>query len=81
MRFEWDERERQANLAKHGLDFLGADLIFSRGALQLSIGAQGRGEMGDVGLLEGREGSRGSSRSPILAIRSPSMSWMTSSLS
>jgi uncharacterized protein len=28
MRFEWDERKRLSNLAKHGLDFLDADLIF-----------------------------------------------------
>lgn len=27
MEFEWDERKRQANRAKHGLDFADADLI------------------------------------------------------
>jgi uncharacterized DUF497 family protein len=24
MDFEWDERKRQANIAKHGIDFVGA---------------------------------------------------------
>ena len=26
MRYEWDERKREANLRKHGLDFVRADL-------------------------------------------------------
>ena len=28
MIFEWDESKRMANIAKHGLDFLDADLLF-----------------------------------------------------
>jgi uncharacterized DUF497 family protein len=28
MRFEWDERKRQSNLAKHGLDFLDVSAVF-----------------------------------------------------
>lgn len=28
MRYEWDERKREANLSKHGLDFVRADLVF-----------------------------------------------------
>jgi uncharacterized DUF497 family protein len=28
MRYEWDERKRAANLDKHGLDFVDADLVF-----------------------------------------------------
>lgn len=28
MNYEWDERKRQINIRKHGLDFLDADLIF-----------------------------------------------------
>ena len=28
MEFEWDERKREANLAKHGLDFIDAELVF-----------------------------------------------------
>jgi uncharacterized DUF497 family protein len=55
MQFEWDERKRLANLAKHGLDFLDADLIF-RGALY-SYPSERRGEdrWVTVGLLDGRE--------------------------
>jgi uncharacterized DUF497 family protein len=30
MRFEWDERKRLANLAKHGLDFRRAVQVFAR---------------------------------------------------
>ncbi len=28
MRFEWDEAKRLANIAKHGIDFLRAELVF-----------------------------------------------------
>jgi uncharacterized protein len=28
MRFEWDEAKRQSNIAKHGIDFVRASLIF-----------------------------------------------------
>jgi uncharacterized DUF497 family protein len=28
MRFEWDERKRRANLAKHGIDFAALDQMF-----------------------------------------------------
>jgi hypothetical protein len=30
MNYEWDEEKRLANLAKHGLDFLDAPLVFQR---------------------------------------------------
>jgi uncharacterized protein len=30
MRFEWDETKRRSNIAKHGIDFLRARLIFDR---------------------------------------------------
>ena len=29
MEFEWDERKRSANIAKHGVDFLRASMVFS----------------------------------------------------
>ena len=29
MRFEWDERKRRANLAKHGMDFAALDQMFA----------------------------------------------------
>lgn len=28
MKFEWDEQKRQANLQKHGIDFVGAEGVF-----------------------------------------------------
>jgi uncharacterized DUF497 family protein len=28
MNYEWDERKREANLEKHGLDFVRADIVF-----------------------------------------------------
>jgi uncharacterized protein len=28
MEFEWDEAKRQANLAKHGVDFIAAEALF-----------------------------------------------------
>ncbi len=33
MLFEWDEEKRRANLAKHGLDFEDAGVVFSRPVL------------------------------------------------
>jgi len=29
MRFEWDERKRKANVAKHGIDFADARIVFA----------------------------------------------------
>jgi uncharacterized DUF497 family protein len=55
MRFEWDERKRESNLEKHGLDFLDAELIF-RGALySYPSERQSEARWTTVGLLEGRE--------------------------
>ena len=28
MRFEWDEGKREANLRKHGIDFVGVEAVF-----------------------------------------------------
>jgi uncharacterized protein len=57
MRFEWEERKRESNLEKHGLDFLDAELIF-RGALySYPSERQSEARWTTVGLLEGR-GSR-----------------------
>jgi uncharacterized DUF497 family protein len=42
MRFALDERKRLANLAKHGLDFLDADLIF--GGMPYSYPSKRQGE-------------------------------------
>jgi uncharacterized DUF497 family protein len=29
MEFEWDENKRQANIAKHGIDFIAASAVFN----------------------------------------------------
>lgn len=38
MRFEWDEAKRRSNVAKHGIDFRHALLVFD-GWLRLDIGS------------------------------------------
>jgi uncharacterized protein len=55
MRFEWDEPKRLANLAKHGLDFLDADLIFRAALYSYPSERPGEDRWVTVGLLEGRE--------------------------
>jgi uncharacterized protein len=55
MRFEWDERKRLVNLAKHGLDFLDADLIFRGPLYSYSSERRGEDRWVTIGLLEGRE--------------------------
>ncbi len=53
--FEWDERKRQLNLDKHGLDFLRATELFD-GRPILSVPARNSAEdrFLSVGELEGR---------------------------
>ena len=34
MRFEWDERKREDNIRKHGIDFVDAALIFEGSTLE-----------------------------------------------
>ena len=34
LKFEWDEAKRLSNIAKHGIDFLDADLLFERPRLE-----------------------------------------------
>jgi hypothetical protein len=46
MRFEWDERKRQANLAKHGLDFRRAVRVFDRPSFTYPSPKLDEGEMG-----------------------------------
>jgi uncharacterized protein len=55
MQFVWDEHKRLANLAKHGLDFLDADLIFRGRLYSYPSERQGEDRWVTVGLLEGRE--------------------------
>jgi uncharacterized protein len=55
MRFEWDEDKRRANLVKHGLDFLDADLIFRGKRYSYPSGRRGEERWVTVGLIEQRE--------------------------
>jgi uncharacterized DUF497 family protein len=55
IRFEWDERKRQSNLTKHGLDFLDADLVFDAPYYSYESPRGGEDRLVTVGLLEGRE--------------------------
>lgn len=56
VRFEWDEKKRRANLAKHGIDFLEAMEMFQGPML---VAADNRDDYGEdrlsgVGLSKGR---------------------------
>ncbi|NJN86578.1 MAG: BrnT family toxin [Leptolyngbyaceae cyanobacterium SL_7_1] len=56
MKFEWDERKNQLNLAKHGFDFSDAFRIFN---LPMVVELDERGDYGEdryigIGLLDGR---------------------------
>jgi len=56
MNFEWDENKNEANIAKHGLDFVDAPRIFN---LPLRISLDEREDYGEdrwigLGMLDGR---------------------------
>jgi hypothetical protein len=56
MKFEWDERKNQSNLAKHGFDFADASRIFN---LPMVVEFDEREDYGEdrcvgIGLLDGR---------------------------
>lgn len=56
MKFEWDERKNQSNLAKHGFDFTDAHLVFN---MPMLIEFDERENYGEdryigIGLLQGR---------------------------
>ena len=56
MKFEWDERKNQSNLAKHGFDFADAFRIFN---LPMVVELDERDDYGEdrcigIGLLDGR---------------------------
>lgn len=56
MRFEWDERKNQINLAKHGFDFADAYLLFN---MPMVVEIDERENYGEeryigIGLLQGR---------------------------
>jgi uncharacterized protein len=55
MRFEWDERKRQANLNKHGLDFIDAVEVFEAPHVVVpSAYSGGEDRFLAVGVFEGR---------------------------
>lgn len=56
MRFEWDERKNESNIAKHGLDFADAARLFSFPMLVALDDRNGYGEdrWVGLGLLDGR---------------------------
>ncbi|MEX0271984.1 BrnT family toxin [Leptolyngbyaceae cyanobacterium UHCC 1019] len=56
MKFDWDERKNQSNLAKHGFDFADAGRIFN---LPMVVELDEREDYGEeryvgIGLLDGR---------------------------
>jgi uncharacterized DUF497 family protein len=53
--FEWDENKRQQNLAKHGVDFLRAALVFDgRPAVMLYSPRAGEDRWQTTAAIEGR---------------------------
>jgi uncharacterized DUF497 family protein len=56
VRFEWDEAKRQANLRKHGIDFVGCEAVFEGYTLTVEDTRFVYSERRFVtlGLLEGR---------------------------
>ena len=56
MRFEWDEVKRQANLKKHGFDFLDAERVFAGETLTSLDNRFDYGEIRflTIGILDGR---------------------------
>lgn len=56
MRFVWDEKKRQRNLRKHGIDFVGCQAVFDGHTLTDEDGRFDYGERRfvTIGLLEGR---------------------------
>jgi uncharacterized protein len=55
MQFEWDEDKRQANIAKHKIDFARARLVFDDDHITESLPYEGEPRWITIGLLEGRE--------------------------
>jgi uncharacterized DUF497 family protein len=53
----WDENKRQSNLAKHGIDFVGAETIFDHRMVtrEDTRAAYGEQRLQSIALLNGRE--------------------------
>lgn len=55
MRFEWDEKKRLSNLAKHGLDFIEAMDVFESPHVEVASSYAGEEKrLLAIGLFEGR---------------------------
>jgi len=53
--FEWDEKKRESNLAKHGLDFVAARQFFDgRDVIDLSANFKAEQRILTVGMLNGK---------------------------
>ena len=55
MLFEWDESKRQANLAKHLIDFQDAALIFDQPVFEKVQRRHGEARVLAIGLMQGVE--------------------------
>ena len=55
MLFEWDESKRQANLAKHYIDFLDAKQVFEGPVFERVDNRHGEDRILAIGLMEGIE--------------------------
>ena len=56
MRFAWDEAKREANIRKHGIDFIGSEELFEGYTVTIEVDRFDYGEQRFVtfGILEGR---------------------------
>ena len=52
--YEWNEEKRQANIAKHGFDFIHADAVLSNPHIRLASHYQGEERFLAVGQIQGR---------------------------
>ena len=55
MLFEWDERRRQANLAKHHIDFRDAKVVFDGPVFETMVGRLSENRVVAIGSIKGIE--------------------------
>ena len=80
MLFEWDESKRQANLAKHHIDFRDAKRVFDGPVFERTDRRRGEDRVFAIGLMEDIEivvvyGMRGKRRRIISARRAHRNEW------
>ncbi len=54
MRFEWDEEKNRSNLAKHGISFEFATLLFEGRVLEIGDDRADEVRFNAIGLIDGR---------------------------